>query len=249
MASNVRAQVLDQRFMAVGRSYPVGVQANYTVGFNHGLWDQGAWKYGYLRLAMNAATSVVINRIGPELQFFPISIFGVSVGHDFGFRSFRPPFADCDGFECMGRVDRTYLRNQMVAAAAGFVFMFQGKYELLRHHGEGTARFFDEMTMLASNTTSEHILTLNPVLLYTLNDQWKIGAISLYSRGLDSGDSSHLWGPAAQVSLSSRSSFLFGAGQNGASRVHSALGVFMAYSLVIDPSLSIVDKKLRDDLK
>ncbi len=244
----------DQRAAALGRSYPIGVQAAYSLGYNVKLWQDDrsiddpkhSWKYGYFRLATNMATSAVINRIGLEAQWFPISIFGISLGHDWGLRHFKPPFAECKIYECMGLVKRAYLRGQFVAAASGWVLSIQSRYDQLTHQGFNSTRFFDEMTLLNSQTPRERVFTFNPVLLYTLTDRYRVGMISLFSHGIDSGDTSHLWGPVTQISFNTRTSMILGAGQNSATSIHSALGVFVMLNHVIQPSMAIQDLKIKD---
>jgi hypothetical protein len=197
---------------------------------------------------MNAATSVVINRIGLEAQIFPISIFGIGVGHDWGFRSFRMPFADCGTYQCFGRVDRSYLRGQMIVGHAGVLLMMQARFDQLRHVGFGAPNFFDEVTLLSTRSPRERVMTLNPILLYAVTEDLRVGAISLYSRGIDSGDHSHLFGPVTQLQHTPKFSTIIGAGLNQASTVHSAFTLFFMLNYVISPSLSIADQGLRNTI-
>ena len=83
------------------RTYPIGAQAVATGGWNAKLWgDSNTWKYGYMRAALNVATSAVVNRVGGEFQFYPISILGISGGYDWGTRNITMKFLDCGMFEC-----------------------------------------------------------------------------------------------------------------------------------------------------
>src|SRR5690606_39253684 len=101
----------DIRLGLNARTYPIGAQITGALGVAYPLWGAtSTWKYGYVRAGLNIGTSVVVNRIGGEIQFFPVSIAGITAGYDTGVRNFIPRWLDCNTFECTGRVDRKYLR-------------------------------------------------------------------------------------------------------------------------------------------
>ena len=254
LPSEAASWIRDQKLAAMGRSYPIGAQAAYTLGYSTRIWGVGeseiersgkdSWKYGYVRAAFNGTSSVVINRAGLEFQFFPISIFGISAGYDVGLRWFSPPWADCVAFDCRGRVDRPYVRAQFVAAVSKVAFSMQARLDRLRSFG-GNPFFFDEMTLITGNRRGETILTLNPTLLFQLDDRWRVGGISLYTKSDQTQEYSHLYGPIAHVTFTPRQQLVAGFGSIGSSRVQPALGVFGFWSWTIEPSQAITDLKLR----
>ena len=237
--------VPDLKAGLLGRSYPVGAQVTGAAGIGVPLWgDTTRWKYGYARLALNGATSVVVNRIGVEAQVFPVSILGFSAGYDLGVRHFRPRFIDCAVLECEGRVDRAFVRSQLFFALAGVMLNLNVRYEGLHSYGSGRP-FFDELTLLRGRNSGEALLQYNPVLLYSLNDAWRVGGISFYTRALDSGGYSHLYGPLAVWSGPDRLSVAGGIGMNESVVVHPAVTVFFTVQMMIEPSLGVADLRLR----
>ena len=225
------------------RSYPLGAQATATLGYDFLLWDRSTspktvWHYGYLRGALNFATSAVVNRVGFELQAFPISIFGISVGYDWGLRNYTPKWLDCQTYECNGRIDRKFIKGNLFGAYHSLVFAGTVRYEELRAY-HTSKQFFDETTLLVGRNAGEHLLTLNPVLVYAIDDVWKAGAMSLYSRAMDTGDFSHLYGPLVTWTHDSILTVAGGVGLNRSPVVQSGWAAFLVVSYNLQPSLAI----------
>ncbi len=241
----------DQKVSLVGRSYPIGIQAWYTGGLDFLSWgDPHTWKYGYFRAALNAASSGVVDRIGFEFQYFPLSIIGLSAGYDWGGRWYQPHFIDCSVYDCQGRLDSAYLKLQFAAAAHSLIVSGFIKYEELKHIG-GLPQFYDESTLLPGQSRGEDVLTTNPTLLYSLSDRLNLGMTLLYSHGITSQSFSSLWGPVAQYHFGkdapgvANSQVVFGLGEDQSTLVSPGFTLFAVWTMVIDPSLSIVDLKMR----
>jgi hypothetical protein len=235
----------DLRFGLNGRSYPVGAQLVGSAGVAVPIWGSlDAWKYGYTRVALNGGTSAVVNRIGAEVQFFPISILGVSAGFDSGVRNFVPKFLDCGVYECTGRVDRNYLRFILFGAVKDFSFNLNFRTEVIRSYGSGKP-FFDEMTLVRGRSSGETITTFSPILLYRLSEEWSVGGASLYSTAVDSGGFSHLYGPIVSWTDSKQWSVAGGIGLNESVIVRSGISLFFTAQFVIEPSLQISDLRMR----
>ena len=238
--------ILDQKVGLNVRTYPIGFQAFGTVGINQALWgDPSTWKYGYLRGALNGATSAVVNRGGVEFQVFPSSILGLSAGYDWGYRSYTPHYVNCVLLACNGRVDRFFVKANFVAAYSNIIFLMNARYDHLHSFDTAKSAFFDEMTLLTGQSRGERVMTWNPILLYSLSPKVRVGAMSLYSHAIDTGDFSHLYGPIANYSWSNSLSLIGGAGLNRSPVVESALSAFFVLQYTIAPSLSINDLSSR----
>jgi hypothetical protein len=237
---------LDEKLGLNGRTYPIGVQAIGSIGVNEALWgDTKSWQYGYLRGAFNASTSAVINRGGFELQFFPISILGFSAGYDWGYRSYTPKYLDCNLHECSGRVDRAYLKANFVAGYDRYIVVANARYDHLHAFDTAKPTFFDEMTLLVGRSSGERVMTWNPVLLYTIDPQWKVGVTTIYSHAIDTGDYSNLYGPIANYAWNPKINLLGGLGLNRSPVVESGWAAFFVFQYTLDPSLSIADLQAR----
>lgn len=229
-----------------GRTYPIGVQLMGNAGLGYPIWgDTDTWKYGYVRAGLNIMTSAVVNRAGIELQVFPISIFGVTAGYDTGVRNFVPKWLNCDLYECVGRVDRKFLRVNAAAAYEDFSMMLMSRYEELRGFGATPKLVFDETTLVVGRPNGENIFTLNPALLYRIDDSMGVGFASLYSHAIDTGGYSHLYGPIVNLTTSPKFSMILGAGLNSSPIVHSGFCGFFLLQYNVKPSLSVMDLKAR----
>ncbi len=232
----------DLRASFNGRTYPIGAQIVGSLGVAYPLWgDTQTWKYGYVRAGLNLMTSAVVNRAGIEFQLFPISILGITAGYDTGVRNFIPRWLQCDLYECTGRVDHKYLRLSFVAAAAGFSFMFITRYDEMRGFAQSSKPVFDEITLLLGKRNGENVITFNPALLYKVGDKTSVGLASLYSRALDTGGYSHLYGPVVNLNPNPKFNALIGVGLNSSPVVHSALSGFFLLQYNVVTSLSVMD--------
>lgn len=217
-----------------------------ALGVAYPLWgDAETWKYGYVRAGLNLMTSAVVNRAGIEFQVFPVSIAGITVGYDTGVRNFVPKWLDCNLYECTGRVDRKHIRLNLVAAYAGFSMMVITRYEELRGFGSSKP-VFDETTLLLGRRSGENVFTLNPAILYKVGEHTSVGFASLYSRAIDTGGYSHLYGPVVNLNPQPKFNALIGAGLNSSPVAHSAMCGFFLLQYNVKPSLSVVDLALRN---
>ena len=244
-----RAQSLvpDLKFGFNSRTYPVGAQIAATPGLGLTLWgDTTTWKYGYVRAVANLATSVVVNRAGIEFQLYPISLLGLSAGFDSGVRNFTPKYLDCSTYQCNGIINRKFLKVNAVGAYRGFVFSVMGRYEELKAI-DSEKPFFDEMSLLTGNPVGEHVFTLNPALLYVLNDTYRIGFTSLYSHAIDADHYSHLYGPIGVWNIEPSLSFIGGLGLNRSPVVQSGFTAFFVLQYTFKAGLGIVDLSQRKE--
>lgn len=240
----------DLRVGLNGRTWPIGAQLVASLGAGQLLWgpeaprnDEGKvnWQYGYARLAVNAATSMVVNRIGVEAQVFPLSILGFSAGYDVGTRNFTPKQIDCSGVECNGMIMRKFLRMQLLGSHAGITISINGRYEELRAP-DAKKPFFDEMTLIVGTPEGEHVMTWTPALLYGVAPRWQAGGAMLYSRAIDTGGDSLLYGPVVSHQPMPEMSILVGIGLNRSPVVHSAIAGFFAIQWMLDGGLAITDR-------
>jgi hypothetical protein len=254
MSSSVGATpfspISDLRLGLNGRTYPVGIQLAGSAGWGQAFWGQAGqkvengkpnWKYGYARLALNGATSAVVNRVGAEFQLFPVSIFGLGVGWDVGSRNFVPPRVDCSAIDCNGAMTRTYLRMMTFLGAGDFILSLTGRYEELRAPDSKRGRFFDEMTLVTGNSSGESVLTWTPILLYKLNEAWQVGGAWLYSRAIQSGGDSSLYGPVVGYRSNHVFSAVAGVGLNRSPVVPSGIAGFFVLQWMLKAGVGIVD--------
>lgn len=182
----------DFQYGIMGRSYTLGAVTQANIGHGFLLWGENPlphlpkvgprqdggppiWKYGYLRPAIYAQSAGVMNRLTAELEFFPISIFGIALGQ--GIHQ-RPQFSrqwDCDNaISCKGWLARTTLRAQMVLGAAGFFAAGVLRKEWISAT-DNSRPFGDEGMGITGKPGGDRFLTATAVLGYQLRPNWSLG--------------------------------------------------------------------------
>ncbi len=181
----------DYQLMFQGRSYTAGAVGQATIGHWFLLWGQSplpslppvgpaeggspGWQFGYIRPVVTLQSAGVMNRATVELEFFPISIFGIAVGQ--GMHQ-RPNFSqqfDCKQVSCSGWLSRTSLRGQFVVGAAGLFAGFIVRREWVSSENK-TKPFTDEGMGVLGNTGQDSLLTATWALGYQLHPKWAVGA-------------------------------------------------------------------------
>jgi len=129
--SNVKN--FDLFFGAQGRTLPaIGAEVYAESGYNQLLWGKKETSkdvlYGLIRPSLNVSSSAVINSTKAELEFFPISFLGLSVGRQYIHSNYEFPFFDCDQVECKGTYERNWFEAKMALGHGGWVVV--GNYKI-----------------------------------------------------------------------------------------------------------------------
>ncbi len=116
-----------------GRTLPsFGAEIYAESGYNQLLWgkkeNKTDFKYGLIRPSIGASTSAVINSIKGEIEFFPISILGLSAGKQIIHSNFNFPFFDCTQIACTGQFERNFIETKMVLGLKGWIAV--GNYKM-----------------------------------------------------------------------------------------------------------------------
>jgi hypothetical protein len=124
-----------------GRSLPsLGAEAYAEAGLNQLLWGKKDQPkdvfYGLVRPSLGASTSAVINSLKGELEIFPISFLGFSLGRQMLFSNFDFPFLDCDSIQCQGQFERNFVEGKMVLGHRGWVALGHYKVDVLTSPGD-----------------------------------------------------------------------------------------------------------------
>lgn len=119
-----------------GRTLPsFGAEIYAESGYNQLLWgkkeNKTDFKYGLIRPSVAASTSAVINSIKGEVEFFPISILGLSAGKQIIHSNFNFPFFDCTQIACTGQFERNFIETKMVLGFKGWIAVGNYKTDTL----------------------------------------------------------------------------------------------------------------------
>lgn len=169
------------------RSEPLGVAANATAGFGQTLWDirgqsnapSGFEKimFGYVRPQLRVQTSGVVNSFDSRLEIFPISIFGLSLGHNSSFRQIDFEGVPCETVTCRGQINRSYLQMQMVGGVSQFVLVGLLRFESLEGEAKGRAQFYDEASSLLASQSGDTLSNIDAALLFKPTDSINFGVL------------------------------------------------------------------------
>lgn len=126
----------DLSYGTQGRTLPgFGAEFYADAGYNKLLWGKREGPkdvlYGLARASLAPSTSFVINAIKAELELFPISPIGFSVGRQMINSTFDFPFFNCEVVTCKGNFERNFVEGKMVLGHAGWIALTSYKVDTL----------------------------------------------------------------------------------------------------------------------
>jgi hypothetical protein len=102
----------------------VGGEVYGELGWNQLLWGKEDSLFrGFLRPNILGATSVVVNSIKSELEFYPVSFLGFSYAYQKVQSDFNFPFFDCEEIYCKGRQERRYFETRLALGYKGWILL------------------------------------------------------------------------------------------------------------------------------
>jgi hypothetical protein len=109
-----------------GRTIPsLGGELFAESGYNQILWGKKQEPkdvlYGLVRPSLGVSTSAVINAAKAELEIFPISFLGFSVGRQYVNSNYDFPFLKCMEITCQGEFVRNWVGSKIALGAKGYV--------------------------------------------------------------------------------------------------------------------------------
>lgn len=110
------------------RTYPaLGIEAYSNLGYSKLIWGEVNKEkpfYGFIRGAIDAATSVVVNSITPRLEFYPISFINFSFGKQFLNSSYdKFSFYNCKETRCKGDLFKEFIEGKMALGYKGVILL------------------------------------------------------------------------------------------------------------------------------
>lgn len=167
---------LDYQSISLIRTYPVGYFTNATFGKSYKFWDTPDNKilYGFFRGSVVGQTSVVVNSIAPQIDFYPISFLGLYAGKDLAYRDFDIFTFDCKEVTCKGWMKRDYIGSRMALAFKDVFLM--SEYRIIKAHGQKVDKnFAEERSNLIGHSGYDYLHRLDLVLGHKLSDHYSYG--------------------------------------------------------------------------
>ncbi len=173
---------VDYSVDTLARTLPRGFYTTGVVGKSLKTWgDESSVNYGYVRLATNVRTSVLINSAGGVFEIFPISFLGFWGGADYYARSSKDLHKfDCDTYACDGSLTRKHygaklglrFKNVYVLEKLGVEKLTLGKKDRV---------FVDEQALLLGQQGGDERIVLTSVIGHDLNDRFSVGILSQHN--------------------------------------------------------------------
>ncbi len=185
------------------RTYPLGAMFSGTIGQSFRLWsrdpmpgeEDGAkptssgapWRYGFVRGSLTAQTIALVSRISTEVEFYPISIFGIAAGTGASWRSGGADAVfDCQSVQCGGVLWKSWLRAQAVGAA-GPVFFGTGARLDWFLADRGHTGFVEESSNLLGSGSADQLFSTWLMTGVHFGSGWDSMAWVTYNRFLQTG--------------------------------------------------------------
>ncbi len=230
---------------AAAGTNPKGASVNASLAYNQLLWDGRVhgdesqfWKYGYLRPKTYYESSFYINTLGAELQIYPISIFGGSVGTSYADRTVKSlDLYECDQVDCKGQVSKTFYNLNLNLGYQSWVMVLFYQNTQLEASSEVPA-LVEYSSMLLIPKKSSSLDTKVVFLGYKLTEQITAALYGTHYQ-IESKKSE---GQYLVVSYKYDDySWIVGTGAFGSDYNEKTFAAFVKVSWLFDPTLSLID--------
>lgn len=126
LESRLLAQGWDHSVSILARSHAAALALAPAVGYGQLLWgDRSGFQYGYIRPNLSLFATPTSYGAKPALDFYPISILGVSVARNWSQRFINPKGYDCDFAECQGPLNSTDISAKLLLGYGAFFLSAQ----------------------------------------------------------------------------------------------------------------------------
>ena len=172
---------LDYDLRFTSRSYPQGMAFQSDIGYGHKLWGSGDVMYGYIRPGINFQASGVVNYAAAQLDFYPVSFLGFSVGKTYGNRSFdKFQGFDCETLSCENSIEKNHLA---VNLALGFKNLkLINLFKRQDFENESPNQFFAEEFSNLVGFEDDELTTNITFLAYEFNKNFLLGLFHMYNK-------------------------------------------------------------------
>lgn len=226
------------------RTFPmVGGEVFSEVGHGLQLWgpkvlpERPSPFYGFIRPSLGIASSAVINSFKGEIDFFPVSFFGVTGGYSQVYSDFDFPFFDCTKIHCRGRTEKRYIEGKLALAHKGYVFLSTYKRDKMQF-SRNDLPFGDFRRVIAGENGRDEQEELR-VVLGKKDAKRMLGIVTEWIRFRLSGEQAHSTFFLVQRNKV-ESNLMLGAGVFSSDRMGMGPVIYLRYSFILLPSIKIL---------
>ncbi len=159
------------------RSYPLGTSLDIRLAQALKLWGepQEGPLYGFLRPSVEWSTAVTYNALSAQVEFFPLSFFGLRSGLQAVDNRSDYTAYDCNLHLCKGRFHKDFAEIQLALAYAQFFVLAQFRQESLNWTGpESAQRFVDPEHALSMEPKGEAVFRQSLILGVNLSPSLRV---------------------------------------------------------------------------
>ena len=172
---------MDYDLRATVRSYPRGLAFQSDVGYAQKIWGNDDVMYGYIRSGLNLQSSVVVNYLGAQVDFYPISFLGISFGKTLGHRDYDEfQGFNCETLSCTNSIEKTHLGVNLALAYKNLKFINFYKKQDFKNKTPG--EFFAEEFSNLVGFEDDELVTNVSLLGYDINSKLMVGLLHMYNK-------------------------------------------------------------------
>lgn len=176
LSRNLEAAKPDLSYGVLARTYPLSGAVFAKTGLGQEIWRQRTDSdldqvlYGYFRPSLQVSSSGPFNSLSAEVDLFPISFFGVSVGKSIYSRGMNISFEDCYQVQCQGTLEARHVSWKLALGYERFFSIFSLKNEWWNTPGDdgiaGSRMYVEPATWTLLSNGKESTNTMRGAIGY-----------------------------------------------------------------------------------
>jgi hypothetical protein len=224
-----------------GRSRPtIGAEAYVDSGLNKVFWGEKNepkdFLYGLIRPSLGVSTSAVINSAKAEIEIFPISFLGFSVGRQYMNSNFEFPFFECKEVTCTGEFQRNYVEMKMALGLKGWILVGNYKVDTMTSPNDDEP-MADWRNVIVGNP-GEEVQIDRKLLFGKIFGNKLVGVLAEYTQFLGSREFKESYAAVYQFKKNN-TAYMFGAGSFYSSQQPTSLILYFRINHQYFPSLKL----------
>lgn len=229
---------LDFEAGAVSRSKPYGTALFANAGYGVLIWgapEDGPLSFGFVRPNTKILTSGAAHRASLQVDFFPLSVFGLAAGYAVSSRQADLEGIDCQVNNCRGAWKAPFVQANLVFGYAGWYLLASRQLQFMQSE-ETTRPLAEEYSYLIAQSDRDRLCDTNIIFGYQFLPEWSAGLQHHVHRMLESQNSNE------QITLYGRwergpYAFTLGAGSFAAPTITKSFTANLIFEWKLKPRL------------
>lgn len=143
--------------------------------------------FGYTRLSAAFRSAGLANGYRAQLEMYPISVFGITLGRQGLMRLSNAPGIDCTRYDCSVDVASNYLQMRGVFKVSEVFGQVIFQRDIYSNQYYSLPLVFEPMNQLAISSGGDYTTTWTVVTGYEINPVWSSGIVYQHSNAENTG--------------------------------------------------------------